>query len=582
MVEGTSGWVQPALVFLGVVAAVQPVAARLRVSPILGYLLAGMALGPHGLARVAEPGSVLGWLVVGDTAEVSALAELGVVFLLFMIGLELSPERLMALRRLVFGLGAAQVAISAAVIGAFAFAFGNPVPAALLLGACLSLSSTAIVMQVLAERRETGTRMGRGAFAILLFQDLAVVPILFALGIASGNGEATAGALALAFAKAAVAVAAILAAGRYAMRPLLREAAISRRPELFMGVCLLVVVGTAAVTGAAGLSMALGAFLAGAMLAESEYRHEIEILLEPFKGLLLALFFLSVGLDIDAGAIAGNAGWIFASAVGLLAIKGAIVFALARAFGFAPHAAVQMGLLLGHGGEFAFLVVGMALAAGLLPADTAQFMLLVVGLSMLAVPFLARIGGRIAAAAPADSPGADGGGPRERHVVILGFGRVGRQLARILDAESVPFVALDADAKTVTQARAEGLHIHFGDAANADTLARLGAGEALALVVTLDSPAAAERAIAAARRDWPDLPVLARARDAAHAGRLRAAGAAAAIPETLEASLQIATRTLEIAGGLAEEVAARIERERAQSLAEIDSGKTGGSGSGIS
>jgi monovalent cation:proton antiporter-2 (CPA2) family protein len=575
MVEGTSDWVQPALVFLGVVAVVQPVAARLRFSPILGYLLAGMALGPHGLAQIAPPGSALGWLVIGDTAAVSALAELGVVFLLFMIGLELSPERLMALRRLVFGLGAAQVAVSTAAIGAFAYAFGNPAPAALLLGACLSLSSTAIVLQVLAERRETGTRMGRGAFAILLFQDLAVVPILFALGIASGDGSDTGGALAIAFLKAAAAIAAILVAGRHAMRPLLREAAIARRPELFMGVCLLVVVGTAAVTGAAGLSMALGAFLAGAMLAESEYRHEIEILLEPFKGLLLALFFLSVGLDIDAGAIAGNAVWIFASAVGLLAVKGTIVFGLARGFGFTTHAAAQMALLLGHGGEFAFLVVGMALAAGLLPGDTAQFMLLVVGLSMLAVPLVARLGGRIAAKAPAEAPGADGGGPRERHVVILGFGRVGRQLASILDAEGVPYVALDADAAAVTRARAEGMPVHFGDAINSEALARLGAGEALALVVTLDSPAAAERTIAAARRDWPDLPVLARARDAAHAGRLRAAGAASAIPETLEASLQIASRTLEIAGGTAEAIAARIDRERTQSLAEIDLNRIG-------
>jgi CPA2 family monovalent cation:H+ antiporter-2 len=573
MAEASGEWVQPTLVFLGVVALVQPAAARLRVSPILCYLVAGLALGPHGLVRLAGPGTPLDWFAIADGPAVAALAELGVVFLLFMIGLELSPERLLALRRLVFGLGAAQVALSTVAIGAIAHAFGNPPAAALALGACLSLSSTAIVLQLMAERREAATRTGRAVFAILLFQDIAVVPILFALGIAGEAGGATGARLMAALGEAVAAIVAILLAGRYLLRPLLREAAAARRPELFMGVCLLVVVGTAAASGAAGLSMALGAFLAGVMLAESEYRHEIEILIEPFKGLLLALFFVSVGLGIDAQAVAGDAFWIVAAAAGLLAVKGAIVFALARGFGFAAPAAVQMALLLGHGGEFAFLVIGIAAASGLLPPATAQFMLVVAGVSMLAVPLLARIGGRIAARGGPDVPAASG--PRdvlaaERHVIILGFGRVGRQLARILDAEGTPYVALDADARAVAAARAEGLPVHFGDAGHAEVLAKLGAAEAIALVVTLDQPAAAERAIAAARRGWPELPVLARARDAAHAGRLRAAGAATAVPETLEASLQLAARTLELAGGPPEAIAARIERERAESLAQID------------
>lgn len=389
------------VIFLAAAGIIVPVFHRLKLSPVLGFLTIGILIGPYGLALFADRVSWLAYITIGDIEGVRLLAEFGVIFLLFMIGLDLSLKRLWQMKRMVFGFGLAQVLVSAVVIGAIALAFGNAPPAAIILGACLALSSTAIVMQLLIEAHRTATPVGRASFAVLLMQDLAVVPILFLVGVLAATAKgADEGSLLLqlgqTLATAAITIAVIVVAGRRLLSPLYRSVGAAKSPELFMALTLLVVIAMAAATGAAGLSMALGAFLAGLLLAESEYRHAVEVSIEPFKGLLLGLFFMSVGMGIDIRIALDDGIWIIASVIGLFALKSIIAGTLALLFGVARPAALEAGLLLGQGGEFAFVVVGLASGLGLLPPDVSQFMLLVVSLSMLATPFIAQYGRRLA------------------------------------------------------------------------------------------------------------------------------------------------------------------------------------------
>lgn len=559
------------IVFLVAAGIVVPVFHRLRLSPVLGFLAVGLLIGPYGLALFADRLPWLAYVTIGDIAGVRLIAEFGIIFLLFMIGLELSLDRLWQMKRLVLGLGLAQVLIAAAVIGGIAIAFGNSTPAALILGSCLALSSTAIVMQLLIESRRGGTPVGRASFAILLMQDLAVVPILFMIGFLATAGNIGNENMLLQLGEtlviAVVAIVAIIVIGRRVLGPLFRLAGGAKSPELFMALILLVVIAMAAATGVAGLSMALGAFLAGLLLAESEYRHAVEVSIEPFKGLLLGLFFLSVGMGIDLRVAADHALWILLSVAGLFAIKGTIIAALALLFGQSRSTALEMALLLGQGGEFAFVVVGLGERYRLLPTETAQFMLLVVSLSMLATPFIAQAARR-AAQRMADRVAQAAHGVREDtehqegHVVICGYGRVGRMIAGLLDAEQIPWVALDAHAETVAGERRAGRPVHYGDASRVELLEKLSAGRAQALVVTLDDPVAAGHLVATAHRAWPHLPVFARARDHGHAEHLRRLGAAQVIAEAAEASLQLGALALEQAGLPEDAIRQRLERAR--------------------
>lgn len=538
------------IVFLVAAGVVVPLVHRLGVSPVLGFLTVGLAIGPHGLAKFVD---ILPWLqyaVIADLDGVRALAELGVVFLLFMIGLELSLDRLWAMRRTVFGLGGAQVVVTGAVIVAIASMFDNTMPVALVLGAGFALSSTAIVMQVLAENRRLGTATGRTSFAILLFQDLAVLPVLFLVGVFASQSD---GSVLLAFAwamgQALFAVAVILVIGRLVIRPLFRFVGSAASREMFIAFVLLVIIGTALATEHVGLSMALGAFLAGLLFAETEYRHEIEIDIEPFKGLLLGLFFISVGMSIDIAQVAAKPYWLIASVIGLFMLKGVIVYVLARLFGDPPSVALEAGLLLGQGGEFAFLVVGAAYAGGLMPYETAQFMLIVTGLTMIVTPLVAsvarglarRIEPRETRAGHLDADRPTG---LVGHVIIVGYGRVGQMLGSILDAQEIPHVGLDVDANLVARFRNAGGSIFFADASRPDMLRKFGIDQSAALVITMDSPQVAERVVAAARRQWPDVAIYARARDVAHATRLVAQGANHVVPETIEASFKLGEMVL--------------------------------------
>ena len=491
--------------------------------------------------------------MISDVEGVRALSELGIVFLLFMIGLGLSPERLMAMRRLVFGLGSLQIVVTGSVIAMVAYGFGNSPAASVILGGCLALSSTAIVSQLLIEQGRFGTAVGRSTIAVLLAQDLAVVPILFMVEILSGGGQATpALGFLLSMGGAVLAIALILGAGRLLVRPLFRLAA-GGGPEVFVATTLLVIIATAAATHAAGLSAALGAFLIGLLLAETEYRHEVEANIEPFKGLLLGLFFMSIGMIIDPADVFRDFLWIVISVVGLITLKFAITGTLARLYGLRPAQAIEVGLLLGQGGEFAFIVVALAVAHSVLPEPTGQFMLIVVGCTMFLTPILASLGRRIGAAAEHRLAAAGVAEPDidqsiENHVVIVGYGRTGHLLAELLDRQQVAHVALDLDAQRVTRLSTQGAPVFLGDASRPAILARANLDRAVALIVSMDDADAAERVLRTARQLAPDLPILARARDHSHAARLTELGATTVVPEVLESGLHLGQLVLQQIG----------------------------------
>jgi CPA2 family monovalent cation:H+ antiporter-2 len=483
-------------------------------------------------------------LQLTNPENLAHLAELGVVFLLFLIGLELSFERLMTMRRLVFGLGTLQVVITLAVLAVLAVAFGYAIENAIVIAAALSLSSTAIVVQLLSEQKRMGSHTGRASFSVLLLQDLAVIPILMLVAVLGTSTEGPLlGSIALSLAKAALAIGVIVLVGRYALRPLLRAVAGTRSSDMFMAVTLLIAVGTGVAASVAGLSMALGAFIAGLMLAETEYRRAIEAIIEPFKGLLLGAFFLLVGLNIGLEGLAHAPLRILGLALALVVLKAAIIYALARLFGFAHNPAVESALLLGPCGEFAFVIIKQAQGAGSLArAETAEAELIVT-LTMLAIPLLAYVARKVIAVRKRASDSANPAEPppegQQQHVIIAGFGRVGHLIGAMLAEHRIPYIAVDADAELVALERKAGHPVYFGDAANPHFLARCGLAEARSIAVTMDSPARVDDVVATARSARADLKIIARARDERHAIRLYGKGVTEAVPETIESSLQL-------------------------------------------
>lgn len=562
-------------IFLVAAGFVVPLLRRLGVSPVLGFLGVGLLIGPYGLARFSDTFPWLSAIVISNPGGVHALAELGVVFLLFTIGIELSLSRLWQMRRAVFGLGGAQVLVTGSVIAAIAAVFGNNPAVAIILGASFALSSTAIVTELLIEKRRIGTQVGQACFATLLFQDLAVLPMLFVVQALSAptNGSALQ-SLGIALGQALLAIVLILLIGRAIIRPVFRVIGRTASREMFLAAVLLVIIGTASATQQAGLSMALGAFLVGLLFAETEYRYSVEADIEPFKGLLLALFFVSVGMGVDIVQVAQNPGLIALSVIGLFAIKAAIFYPLARAFGYRPAVALEASLLLGQGGEFAFLIVGLALVSGLMPSATGQFMLIVTGLTMMVTPVVAALA-RVMATRLEDADTARAATHQEApqhlndHVVIAGFGRVGQLLGDMLAHHGVAYIAIDTDAQIVARFRADGAGVMFGNARLPGVLGKMGAGEARALVVTMDNVTAAEEVVASARRHWPELHIYARARDSAHARRLLAKGASYVFPETIEASLQLSESVLVDFGIPEEAVRTRIGDRRQQEWARL-------------
>jgi CPA2 family monovalent cation:H+ antiporter-2 len=570
---------QQILVVLGAVSIVVPLFHRLRLSPVIGFLLIGMLLGPSALGALVQRIPDLHWVVLSDRERIASVAEFGVVFLMFMIGLELSFERLMLMRRLVFGLGPLQLLLSAAAIAAVTAALGQSREDAIVIGLALALSSTAVVLQVLADEKRAATATGRTSFAILLFQDIAVVPILFAvtiMGSVSGasNRAPDLGAFALSLGQAALAVTVIIAAGRLMLRPLFRSVARTQSPELFMAAGLLVLLGAATATAAAGLSMAMGALLAGLLLAETEYRRQIEALIDPFKGLLLGVFLISMGMTLDLSRVAAAPFLIGGLAFGLIGIKALLTYAAARLFRVTAQNAVQTGLLLGPGGEFSFVVLGAGRALGLLQGRASDIALIVAALTMAGTPFLSLLGKTVTRRldpkrAVEPSLFAPMALAQAARVIVVGYGRVGRVVAEMLQKHEVDFIAVDTDVDVVAQARNEGAPVYYGDAGNPLLLEHCGLANARALVVTMDSAAEAEEVVSAARRTRADLPIVSRARDADHAGRLYQKGATDAVPETIEASLLLSETVLADIGVPMGYVIASIHERRAQFRSEI-------------
>ena len=536
------------VLFLATAGIVVPLFRRWRLSPILGFLGAGVLLGPYGLGRLSADVRWLSVLTIDNPQEVAQLAEFGVVFLLFMIGLELSWQRLRSLRRYVFGLGALQVVAGVAVLSALAMLAGQPLVAAVTLGSALALSSTAIVMPILAEQKRQHTLAGRATFSVLLFQDLAVAPILITLTLLGQQASGQfAPKLLLAFLPALAGVAALALFGRLLLRPMLRSVARAKSEELFVAACLLVVIGAGLVSAILGFSMALGAFIAGLLLAETEFRHEVEVTIEPFKGLLLGLFFVSVGIGLNVPLILERPAVVFGVAAGLIAVNGLMVLGLGHLVGLSSRQAAEAALLLAGAGEFAFVILGEAMGNGVVSRAAGETALVSATLSMFAIPALSALGRRVGGRKTAASQMAaepETSAPGAPHVLVAGYGRVGRLVGEMLTWHGIAWVAADQDSRLVEQGRRTGQAIYFGDVARAEFLIRCGLAEARALVVTMDDPEGAETIVAVARELRPDLIIVCRARDARHAQRLYDLGATDAVPETIEASLQLSEAVL--------------------------------------
>ncbi len=556
---------EPVLIVLIAAILVAVLFKRLKVSPILGYLVAGTLIGEHGLN------------LFEDQETAAYLGDLGVVFLLFVIGLELSYARLKVIRRRLFVVGAAQVAFTSLLIAAICYfyaGFSGAVSA--LVGGGLALSSTAMVMQLLVERGEMSSRSGRGSFAILLVQDLAVIPLLALLPVLAGGPGSSLQALTTAGANAVAAILAIILIGRFVLRPVYRIVAATHSNELFVALSLFVVLGVGFLTQQVGLSMTLGAFLAGVMLAETQYRHQIEADIEPFRGLLLALFFISVGMSVDLAAIANDWLPIISLSLALLLLKASVIVVLGLIVRLPLSVAGHMAILLSQGGEFAFVIFGSASVLGIVPAPLASFLITVVALTMVVTPIvLAPLGGWFEAKLRDRGPVSRGlrdpsdSADISEHVIIAGFGRTGRSVAQMLNDAKIPYVAVDLNVENVNLGRAEHMPVFYGDAGRQPILESAGIDRARVLVVAVDRAGATERIVIAARRINPGLRIVARARDHEHAASLDQIGADISIPELEEASLRLGAAALRNVGRIEEEVEAFVNGLRSDNYAVL-------------
>lgn len=542
-----------ALIFLGAAGAVVPLFRRLKISPVIGFIAVGVALGPFGLGRFAHESPLASAFSLSNSERMKQFAELGVVFLLFTIGLELSFDRLKRMRRQVFGLGSLQVGLSALAIGLLCKWLGLDTITSAVIAVALALSSTAVVMPVLSERKRLHSTAGRSIFSVLLFQDLIAAPLLFAISMLDSHEKLASGGdsrlqLLWTLLPAFAVIALLIGAGRTVLRPLLHQVAMTRSTEFFMAACLLVVLGAGIAAQAAGLSMALGAFVAGLLLAETEYRREVETTIAPFRGLLLGLFFVSVGASLDLTQIAAQPLQTIGLAVVLIALKALVIIAITRALGYSAASSQEIALMLGPGGEFAFVLIGAALAVSAIAPQAGAQAMVATTISMLAIPLLALLAGFLTRLQPEEAPSTSDIEPHAEdkdHVIIVGFGRVGNLVSDMLQRHKVGYIAIDGDPRLVRRERGDGNpHVFYGDAARIDLLRRCGLAQARAVVLTMDSPRATEMIVALVRRERPDITIVARARDAHHATVLYGLGASDAIPETIEASLQLSEALL--------------------------------------
>ena len=533
-------FLQYAVVLLLAAVIAVPLAKRWQLGAVLGYLAAGALIGPSGIR------------LIGNTEQISQISELGVVLMLFVIGLELSPQRLWVMRRTVFGIGSLQLVLTGIAIGGIALALDMGWKAALFIGLGLALSSTAIDLQILSERKELSSAHGRLGFAILLFQDVAAIPILALIPVLGVTHMAsTPGAAALSSLRIIAIIAAVIVGGRYLLRPMFRAAARAGAPEVFTATALLVVMGTAWLMEVGGMSMSLGAFLAGVLLADSEYRHEIEAQIEPFRGLLLGLFFVSVGMSLDVDMVMRQPQLVGALLVALILVKALVLFAVSRfAAGEDNRQSIALAAVLSQGGEFAFIVFTLAASNGLIDTEHRDLLILVITLSMAATPLLVRLRAEIAPIDKAKKPAREfdrieGAAPR---VIVAGFGRVGQIVARVLNAHRIPFTALERDAEQVDFVRQFGNVVFYGDATRLDLLRAAQTDKAEIFVIATEDPEANLRTARLLKRHFPHLKVFARARNRQHVFKLMDLNVEAIVRDTFFSSLEIARYVLEALG----------------------------------
>ena len=555
-----------ALTILGAAGIVIPTFARFRINPVIGFIIVGIIAGPFGLGALTDRYPWLEAVSITDPEGIAPFAELGIVLLLFGIGLELSFRRLIAMRRMVFGIGAAEMLGAAAIIGGALVGFGMAAPSAMWLALALAMSSTALVLPISG----TQSPVGRAALAMLLFEDLALVPMLFLIGAAggaaAGDVEASLGRVAL---YGTLAILAILVVGRFLLPALFAQAARSKKPELFLAISLLVVILSAVITASVGLSPIMGALVAGLVIAETDYRSEVEVVTEPFKGLALGVFLITVGMRIDLAALARDWPMLIGALAGVLLAKVLVTSSLLRLAGARAGVAAETGVLMASPSETTLIVLGAAGAVGLLSGDTVAFWSAATAIGLTVTPLLATVGRW--AARRVDRAAAEGEQPAETEgrTVIFGFGRVGRVIADMLAEHGRPYLAVDSDIDGFTDARASGYSVLYGDVARRELTAKLNLGGAQAVVLTMDDPVLTTRLARRLREEHPELPIIARARDASHAARLYRAGVTDAVPEAMEASLQLSEAVLVDIGVAMGPVIASIHEKRSQLRAEI-------------
>jgi monovalent cation:H+ antiporter-2, CPA2 family len=564
---GTSG-LSDVLVILGAAGIVIPAFARIRISPVIGFILIGILIGPFGLGRLSDGAPWLNYVTITNVHAIEPFAEFGIIMLLFSIGLELSFRRLWGMRQLVFGVGAGQLVTSAVLIGLAIHIGGHGWTPALALGTALALSSTAVVLPLVG----TTSPVGKSAFAMLLFEDLALVPIVFALGALSPRADADVAALMNTLGLGALVIVIMLLLGRFVLPRLFAQAARTKSPELFLSVSLLVVITASLATTAVGLSPIVGALIAGILIAETEYRGEVEVMTAPFRGLGLGIFLIAVGMSMDLGFIVGHWPQLLMALIGVMVAKTVVTALFLRWGGRRRAVAAEASLLMASPSETTLIVLTAAGAAGLIDAQTAAFWQIVTAMGLTLTPLLARIGrdagARIEKRGQASEP--DISPTREDpRAVILGFGRVGRMVAEMLAEHKRPYVAVDSNIDAVKAARAEGFPLIYGDAARPEFLDKLNLGHASALILTMDDPRQSVRLVKRVRGWCPDLTIVARARDPEHAAELYRAGATDAVPETLESSLQLSEAVLVDLGMAMGPVIASIHEKRAEMRQQI-------------